>query len=263
MAAAFAGSGEGMRGGRMANERIRVGGKGGGRPGNQPRKYVELNPVKMVYIGCGFHLDPVKHFKTTKEFIFIDTIPSFRRKLQEQFHKLGFYLQSNEATWIDMGAGEASAMTAPATATAPTTATTPADADCLSFYNSRTRQSVRYYISAVLDETLETHSLIAADIETADALIVRGFIPHASIVNMIRNPFVLICYNQTYFRLSTKDGLVQNPHNLLYYLHNNKRSHISAAISDIYLLDTIRGTIMGRFGHIKQLCDFVYSGGGA
>ena len=55
------------------------------------------NPIKLLYIGAGLHIEPVKHFPQTKNFVFIDSQP--RSEFDSSYPK--FYLKFYRSNFLN------------------------------------------------------------------------------------------------------------------------------------------------------------------
>ena len=239
-----------------------------------------LPPKKIVYVGAGFHLEPLKHFRDTSEFVFVEILPlytpiaetrtvktplyskTFYLKLLDTFRRFGFYLESQyvmetideheNRVWYNPVINYVDVCGNTLSTNRQNEQSTHTEPECLIFVNPRHRQTVHYYIST--DIKTNRHPAFIENIRTADALMVSGFMPNKCIIEMIQKPVVLICYTRTYFRLSS----YADKSDLLYYLHQHTARELKSVITDIYLLDYKKGAIIGRYNHIKQLCNELY-----
>jgi hypothetical protein len=176
---------------------------------------------KIMYLGAGLHLDPLDHFKTANEFVFVDTLPrsefdregifyedcfchDFVNDLIKKCSKKGFILLLDEMLdeqyfikimswyqrWIFLNKVKQ---------TFPYICPTR-----LTFYNNETNQTLKYYVSTNIDFNSPINSL-STDLSTCDGLIVSGFHPPMCLLYFIYTPLKLFGYSGTVFKLSKEE----------------------------------------------------------
>ena len=189
---------------------------------------------KILYLGSWNHIQPVRDFPLVKEFIFIDTQPrsefdnkSFYQGFYKQnfyddlIHKcicFGFNLKTEEV--LDLTYYKSiftlwqriyhSLWNVLPHHINPT---------LLTFFNERTRQTIKYYISTNIEYNM-TISL-QQDIEEADALVVSGYHPNIKLLEYFTKPKIFIGYSNTCYDLN-KDK--EEDANIISVLHQTKKT---------------------------------------
>ena len=186
---------------------------------------------KILYIGTGEHIEPVKHFPLTKEFIFIDSQPrSEFDSYYPQFNKLlykshfvndiidtckclGFLLES--FTILDKNYYK-KIITNKMYYTSWFYKIPPdINPSLLTFTNAKTQQHIKYYISTNIKFNMNDE--LKNDIKSCDGIIVSGYFPEMEILENFGIPKVLFGYSNTCFKL---DEYKDNDNDILYFLHN-------------------------------------------
>lgn len=219
---------------------------------------------KLLYIGAGLHLDPTKHFESTKELVFVDIQPrtefDINNNFDEVFYRKNFYsgliMMAKEFDFVLEKSVELDPdyhMNISSIAQrvkwkdkvkelypfiCPT---------LLVFSNSNTGQKLKYYISTNILSNMCMELL--NDIKTSDGLIISGYHPEKDLLNYITNPINLYCYTGTCYKLD--DDEVDNYNNLVYWMFNNLNK-ISTYFSNIFLVDRDEGTIV-KYNDIIRL----------
>ncbi len=185
---------------------------------------------KILYIGAGYHIEPVKHFPETKNFVFIDTQPrsefdSSHPKFYSGFYRAhflnelvascqyyGFILYSftvldknyykkiiNKKWYYSSWFYKI-----------------PADINptMLVFHNHKTQQKLTYYASTNIKFNMS--KILENDIATCDGIIVSGYFPEKEILNYFVSPKVLFGYTDTSYVLENDE----DKQNILHFLHN-------------------------------------------
>ena len=187
---------------------------------------------KILYIGTGNHIEPVRDFPLVKEFIFIDTQPrsefdniSFYQKFYRQnfydnlVHKcncFGFRLKSEEV--LDSSYYK-STFTLWQRIYYSLWDVLPhhINPTLLTFFNERTSQTIKYYISTNIEYNM-TISL-QQDIEEADALIVSRYHPNIKLLEYFTKPKIFIGYSNTYY-----DANADEDTNIITVLHQKEKT---------------------------------------
>ena len=188
---------------------------------------------KILYVGAGLHIEPVKHFPSTKYFVFIDSQPrsefdSFHPKFNFNCYRdyfvndlintckyYGFFLNSftvldkkyykkimNKKWYYLSWFYKIPPNINPA---------------MLVFYNQKTQQKLTYYISTNIKFNM--HKNLENDIATCDGIIVSGYFPENEILNYFISPKVFFGYTNTIYSLEP-DTSHEEDNNILYFLHN-------------------------------------------
>lgn len=193
---------------------------------------------KMLYVGAGCHIEPVKHFPHTKLFIFIDSQPrsqfdniypkynkkfykkNFCKKLEKKCAEFGFYLQKisclnpyyhNKITnWKQYFLEKIPKDINPS---------------MLEFKNKLTKQTIRYYISTNIRRNFNIR--LYTEIKTSDSIIVSGYYPENEIFDIFDAPKKLFAYTNTLYDVDTSEFNPVYDNNIIYYLkiHKNKAHH--------------------------------------
>jgi len=152
-----------------------------------------LHAKKLLYIGSGLHIKPVKDFLQTKKFIFIDTLPrsEFSENNNISYNKYfynnlidkckNYKFKLNDETKLNNKYINSS---------------------LLIFNNNETNQTIKYYISTNF-LYVENNNLIN-DIIDSDGLIVSSYYPNKRLLKYFTFPKKLFCYNDNIYNY-TKD----------------------------------------------------------
>jgi hypothetical protein len=204
---------------------------------------------KLIYIGAGLHLTPLKTFTQTKEFIFVDTMPRsqfdksshfepafyshhFIDNLINQCYKLNFYLVDIEDLdkkyfkkilsikqrflWLNKVKQKFPYIS-------PT---------LITFYNTNTQQTLKYYVSTNILYNMNCQ--LESDCKTATGLIISGYHPNIKLLNYIKRPLELYCYSQTCYNVPPDE--VYDDDNIMYFLFQNLHI-VDSYFSSIYVCD--------------------------
>jgi hypothetical protein len=188
---------------------------------------------KILYLGTGNHIQPVRDFPETKEFIFIDTQPRSEfddKSFYQEFYRynfydnlihkcncFGFHLKSEEVLdstyyksiftlWQRIYYSLWNILPQHINPT------------LLTFFNERTRQTIKYYISTNIEYNM-TISL-QRDIEEADALVVSGYNPNIKLLEYFTKSKIFIGYSNTCYDLN-KDN---EDTSIMSVLHQTEKS---------------------------------------
>jgi len=207
---------------------------------------------KILYLGAGTHIESVTHFPETKLFIFIDTQPrskfdtihpkffkgfyeeKFINHLMESCNHFGFKLESNNiidnnyykniiskkwyfSSWI---------YKIPLYIN-PT---------LLVFYNSETKQKIKYYISTNIKFNI--CKILYEDIKTCDGFIVRNHFPDIEILKYFELPKVFFGYNNISYFIDPNS----NDINIITFLHNYL-CNTQYYFTEFYLINNDNGII--------------------
>ena len=213
---------------------------------------------KILYLGTWYHIQPVRDFPQTKEFIFIDTQPRSEFDNKSYYH--GFYRQNfyddlihkcicfgfklKLVDILDRNYYKSifsikqqlyySLYSILPNHINPT---------MLEFYNENTKQTIKYYISTNIQYTM-TPSL-QKDIEEADALVVSGYHPNIKLLKYFTVPKIFIGYSNTCYDIDKDKTSVEND-TIISLLNQSYQSEYF----NKYL------AISYKTGQIKQCTDF-------
>jgi hypothetical protein len=150
---------------------------------------------KLLYIGAGLHLDPIKTFSSTKKFIFIDTLPrsefdsrryyttyynyNFLNELINNLKNLNF-VKKEEVTFKN------SQLNLPYI-----------NSTLIRFYNPISEQIVNYYVSTNI--VYDMNSELLQDIDSSNGLLVSSYYPDKYLLNYFGNKKKLYCYANSIF----------------------------------------------------------------
>ena len=180
---------------------------------------MELEQIKKIlYIGTGNHIQPVRDFPLVKEFIFIDTQSRsewdnqsydsgcYKRDFHDDLiHKcicFGFQLVSTCV--IDPNYYK-SLFTIKQRIYYSLWDILPAHINptVLTFFNEKTQQIIKYYISTNIQYNMCPK--LQNDIEQADALIISGYHPTSKLLEYFTKPKIFIGYSGTYYDVDKDD----------------------------------------------------------
>ena len=176
---------------------------------------------KILYIGTGLHLDVLKHFDSTKEFIFVDIQPrsefdspdsfyegfyrkNFYPKLIELAREFGFELEKSEELDPEyfvniLDIAQRIKWLNNVKETFPNICPT-----LLIFFNSITGQKLKYYISTNILYNMCWD--LENDISSSEGLIISGYHPNKILLNYIPFPINLYCSTKLSTSLPSVSG---------------------------------------------------------
>ena len=230
---------------------------------------MENHPNKILYVGAGCHIEPVRHFPKTKLFVFIDSQPrsefdSECPKFNSQFHNpqfltnliescrhYGFNIESYytidkkyykkiiSKTWYYMSWFYK-----------PPSNVNPA---MLVFHNKRTRQKIIYYVSTNIKFNM--NNILENDISTCDGIIISGYLPEAEILQHFSRTKIFFGYTNTSYNVDTKSSQIKD-NNIIYFLHNCI-CNTQYFFTDFYVVYEDSGTIKkcNNFKHFLETVD--------
>ena len=213
--------------------------------------------TQLLYIGAGTHIEPVKHFSKTKQFIFIDTQPrsefdSFRPKFYKPFYRHNFlhkleniYYSYNfkleEFYCIDKNYYKKVVSWRWYYSSWIYKIPEYIDPFLLVFKNHKTNQTIKYYISTNIKFNINDQ--IIHDIRTSDGLIVSGYLPDVEILKYFDNPKIFFGYNTTGYNIDEETFDKNYDNNIIYFLQTcicNTQYYFS----DFYFVDDESGEII-------------------
>ena len=192
---------------------------------------------KILYLGTWNHIQPVRDFPFVKEFIFIDTQPrsefddksfyqgfykdNFYDNLIHKCNCFGFHLKSEEVLdstyyksiftlWQRIYYSLWNILPQHINPT------------LLTFFNERTRQTIKYYISTNIEYNM-TISL-QQDIEEADALVVSGYNPNIKLLEYFTKSKIFIGYSNTCYDLNKDKDKEEEDNSIISVLHQTEKS---------------------------------------
>jgi hypothetical protein len=211
---------------------------------------------KILYIGTGLDLEPLKQFELTKEFVFVDVMPrsefdspdsfyegfyrkNFYSKLIELANEYGFGLEKTEELDPDyftniLDLVQRIKWLGKVKETFPNICPT-----LLVFFNHNTGQKLKYYISTNILYNMCWD--LENDITSSDGLIISGYHPNKKILEYITNPINLYCYDGTCYKVN--DDEVDDFDNLVYWMFANL-DKVSNYFSNIYLVERKTNTVI-------------------
>ena len=202
-----------------------------------------MSSTKIMYFGAGLHLDPLDHFPSASEFIFVDTLPRSefdrKNKFREYYYchefvndliakcqAKGFMLLMEDVLdgkyftkimswyqrWIWLNKVKQ---------TFPYICPTR-----LTFFNNSTNQTLKYYVSTNIEHNMPNSSL-TFDLATCDGWIVSGFHPPKFLLYSIWTPLIFYGYSRTVFKIARDEE--EEEETLIQWIYNEteKRKSIS------------------------------------
>ena len=216
-----------------------------------------MNINKILYIGTWHHIQPVRDFPQTKEFICIDTQPRniFDNQLfyaeyykhdfyDDLIHKCtcyGFKLKSEEILdkkyykyiftikqrlYYSLYSQKPHHIN-------PT---------LLIFYNEKTEQTIKYYMSTNIEYNMCTN--LQQDIEEADALVVSRYHPNIKVLEYFTKPKIFIGYSNISYDIDEKYN-----DSIITLLHQQEKTKIKSEYFNKYI------AISNKTGKIKECND--------
>jgi hypothetical protein len=189
---------------------------------------------KLLYVGAGTHIEPVKHFPKTKLFIFIDTQPrsefdTYNPKFCKEFYRphflyelettceiYGFKLESFScidkdyykqiipwrwyySSWFFKIPNYVNPF-------------------LLVFKNYKTQQTLKYYISTNIKFNINPQ--IIKDIETSDGIMVSGYLPDIDILKYFGSSKIFFGYTKSCYDDTNKTEFNEKyNNNIIHFLH--------------------------------------------
>lgn len=188
---------------------------------------------KILYVGAGCHIEPVKHFPLTKLFVFVDSQPrsecdSFHYKFNKNFYRqhfindlistcqyYGFLFDSY--TILDKKYSKKIINKAWYYTSWFYKIPNDINPTMLVFINNKTQQKLIYYISTNIKFNMNKYLL--NDIGTCDGIIVSGYFPEKDILQYFIKPKAFFGYTNTCYYIKNDDSN-EKENNILYFLHN-------------------------------------------
>lgn len=228
---------------------------------------------KILYVGAGCHIEPVRHFPNTKLFIFIDSQPrneydNIHPKYHKKFYKKGFcHKLEKECAKYGFTFDHFSRIDSKYSKKIISWKqyifeSIPRDINptLLVFFNKRTKQTIRYYISTNIRRNLNIR--LYTEIKYCDALIVSGYYPEVEILDIFDKPKVFIGYTNTFYNINPKIH-IYNKHydnNVIYYLQCNPNK-VYEYFDKFYVINKETGyiKICDSYENFIQVSDDNYS----
>jgi hypothetical protein len=187
---------------------------------------------KILYVGAGYHIEPVIHFPETKQFVFIDTQPrspcedspkfksylyrpNFISDLIDCCQYYGFDIESCSILdkkyykkIVSNGWYYLSCFFKIPNNINPT---------MLVFFNKNTQQKIVYYVSTNIKFNMNKQLL--TDISTCDGIIISGYHPETELLQYFTTPKAFFGYSNTSYVIDT-ENLKETDNTIIYFLHN-------------------------------------------
>lgn len=219
------------------------------------------HPNKLLYIGAGYHIEPVTHFKHTKTFVFIDSQPrsdiyTIQPKFNTHDYKPYFvndiisicqHYGFNFDTYSILDKRYYKQIISKKWFYTSWFFKIPKDINptMLVFINKKTQQTLIYYISTNIkfnmNKTLEN------DIATCDGIMVSQYFPEIDILRYFVRPKKFFGYTDTCYSIK-KENLKEEDNHIIYFLHNCV-SNIPYYFTDFFI-------VFNETGHIIRCTDF-------
>lgn len=207
---------------------------------------------KILYIGAGCHIEPVIHFKQTKEFVFIDTQPrnefdSYTINFIDRYYRNNFLIKLiNECTkfhfvlksCIEIDKQYYKKIISWKQYFYYMLRKKPEHINptLLTFINNDTQQKIHYYISTNI--LFNVNHRLQQEIESCDGLIVSGFHPNKELLQYIKTPINFYGYTNTHYNIFCDD----EKNNIIYHMHL-KPYNIKYYFKNFFMVTKDNGTI--------------------
>lgn len=221
---------------------------------------------KILYIGAGYHIEPVTHFPQTKTFIFVDSQPrsdvdTFHPKFSTKYYKpyfvndiiaicqhYGFILETYsilDKTYYKQIINKKWYYTS-------WIYKIPTDINptMLVFLNNKTQQTLIYYISTNIKFNI--NDTLAKDISTCDGIIVSDYFPETKILKYFVKPKIFFGYTDTSYFINY-DSNKENT--ILYFLHNCS-FNIPYYFIDFFMVHNDSGVII-KCQDFRHFCECI------
>jgi hypothetical protein len=205
---------------------------------------------KLLYVGCGHHVDIITHFPNTNNFVFVDIQPfseyfgnkyyaifykpNFVRELIQKMFTFGFELQN--ITTLDENHYKKIFTIKQRLYYLFYQKPFHINPTLLLFYCPKFKKEVRYYISTDIDYT--NLPRLYNDIVTCDTIVVSGHSPSIKYLQHMTKPVNFVGYSNTCYYYNSDD----ETENIIQYLHENANS-ISSFIKKFYAVNYDDGYI--------------------
>jgi hypothetical protein len=192
---------------------------------------------KILYIGANCHIEPVNHFKETKEFVFIDSQPrsefdSFHPKFYKFCYRRQFYSNLIELcqqhgfileSTYELDGNYHKKIMSLATYVKYFIKGFPEyiNPTLLVFRNNASQQVIHYYISTNIKFNMKP--ILQLDIESCDGIIVAGYHPDIELLEYIKQPISLFGYTGTSYIIE-KPIYNIDTQNIIYFLQTGNRN---------------------------------------
>jgi len=209
---------------------------------------------KILYVGAGHHLDPVVHFRETKEFLFIDTQPRSEFDSEcPQFH-IGFYRKKFvdylidicedfgfilESEYVIDNKYHQKVLSLKQQLYYFFDKTKIINPTLLVFTNKTTNQTIKYYISTNIKFNMTP--ILKQNIESCDGIIISGYHPCRELLNYFTNSKLFIGYTETCYNIVDNNNITdEDKNNIIYFLETCLCS-ISYYFNGFYIVDYHNG----------------------
>lgn len=195
---------------------------------------------KILYIGAGLHIEPVIHFKDTKNFVFIDSQPrnefdSYSPKLSNQTYKSKFFSNLLETYGkynfhlelvyeIDKNYYKKIVSWKKRFHYLFHKLPPHINPTLLIFTNNYTNQTISYYISTNIKFNMKR--ILLSDIESCDGLIVSGFFPDSILLQYIKKNVTFFGYTNTCYNINQYDEFADK-NNIIYLLQTSSEEYFT------------------------------------
>lgn len=226
---------------------------------------------KILYIGSGIDLNPIKNFPNTKEFVYVDTLP---RSEWDDYNcmGLGFHVDFNSENFImklcdkcienDFEIERLEELDPKYYKTImsckqriyykcnPKKIPKHINPHLMTFVNRKTGQIIKYYFSTNIEKNM--NSLLSQDIIESDALIVSGHWPRQTVLHYFHTPKIYIGYSTTTHSFCVDELEDYEKLNVVSFLHETTCSTSLKYFNKYYLVVEKTGEII-QCRNIKNL----------
>ena len=200
---------------------------------------------KLLYIGTGLHINPVKTFTYTNEFVFIDTLPrsewdykyneTYDETYNEKYYRKNFYsnllIKMNNYGFELFLSYQIDNKYSKQFSSITYQYINPT---LLIFKNNNTRQIIKYYISTNIEYNMNKQ--IKNDIKETDGLIICGYHPNKVILNYFDKPKKFYGYFNTSYKIYEKNMNEEEKNNIINFINTNTYEKISKYFNKFFLV---------------------------
>lgn len=216
---------------------------------------------RLLYIGANIHLDPLVEFETTKDFVFIDTLPrsefdkqghfqpifystDFVDRLHKKAAQIGFRLIYTKCIDPNYHKKILSFQQRLIFGCCYCQRYEHLNPTLMHFYNESTDQNLYYYISTNLNNNLNLTHCLRAAIGSCTGLIISGYHPKKQLIGLFRTcPIALFCYSHTCYVFLTEEEEEEEEDNIVTWMQENK-STLQKVFYPIYACNSETGNIV-------------------
>jgi hypothetical protein len=220
---------------------------------------------KILYVGAGTHISPIKDFFFTKEFIFVDTKPRSICETKKEFDINNYdrnFIKNliNECEKNDMKLKfiikldkkyKNKIFNIKEKIRYLFNCPKYLKPHLFIFYNESTGQTLKYYISTNIEYNMLPE--LEKEIEESKAVIVSNYFPKTKLLDYFQNLKIFIGYVGTNFGLNLNDILCEEKRNTILCMLNMNKENVNSIFFYTYYLITSNKNQKIEFDSYEEL----------